>query len=358
MGKLPAVEKMLAMTQLQCLKQAITRWMPGRFRGMRAHIVKYLGYALITGLLAIALTSCPSPPPQTLRIGSNLWPGYETLYLARNLGYYDNKPIQLVDYPSGTEEVRAYRNGEIEGAGLSIDQALILAATQGNIRIIAVMDVSNGGDVILGRPGIANIKALKGKRVGVESTALGAFFIARALEKNGMTPKDIQIVSLQLTEHERAYKEGKVDAIVTFGPPKAKLLAAGAKLLFDSSQIPGEIVDTLVVRTDAIAKSADTIQALVNGRFRALDYLEKHPQDSAQRIAPRTQVTPEQIQAAFKGLKQPNLADNQRLLDQSDPALINGMRRLVEIMLEEGLLPKAIDPATILDDRFIKNAKT
>jgi NitT/TauT family transport system substrate-binding protein len=201
------------------------------------------------------------------------------------------------------------------------------------------------------------MKALKGKRVGVESTALGAFFIARALEKNDMTAKDIQIVSLELTEHERAYKDGKVDAVVTFGPARIKLLEAGAKLLFDSSQIPGEIVDTLAVSTEAIANSPETIQALVDGRFRALDYFEKNPKDAATRMAKRTKVTPEQILEAFKGLSQPNLQANQKLLDKSDPALINGMTKLVKIMVENKLLPKTIDPASILDDRFIKKAK-
>jgi NitT/TauT family transport system substrate-binding protein len=313
---------------------------------------------LSLGILAIAVTGCPQTPSSPLRIGTNLWPGYETLHLAKNLGYYDQQNIKLVDYPSGTEEVRAYRNGEIEGAGLSIDQALVLAATQGDVKIIAVMDVSDGGDVILGKPEITNIKALKGKRVGVESTALGAYFLARALEKNGLSPKDVQIVSLELTEHERAYKEGKVDAVVTFGPARVKLLAAGAKLLFDSSQIPGEIVDTLVVRQSAIDNSAKDIQALVNGRFRALDYLTKNPQEAAARIAPRTQVTPEQILDAFKGLRQPDLAENQKLLDQSNPALINGMRGLVKVMVENKLLSKEIDPALILDDRFVKNAKS
>ena len=319
--------------------------------------VKYLIFSIVTGILAIAITNCTTPPSSPLRIGANLWTGYETLYLARNLGYYDQQPIKLVDYPSGTEEVRAYRNHEIEGAGLSIDQALSIAATQDNIKIITIMDVSHGGDVILGKPEIANIKALKGKRVGVESTALGAFFISRALEKNGMSVKDIQIVSLELTEHERAYKQGKVDAVVTFGPARIKLLAAGAKLLFDSSQIPGEIVDILAVSKEAITNSSDTIQSLVNGRFRALDYLEKNPQDAASRIAKRTQVTPEQILNAFKGLRQPNLQENQKLLDKSDPALVNSMRKLVQIMVENKLLPKAIDPVNLLDDRFIKNAK-
>ena len=149
------------------------------------HNLKQILLSLLAVFVAIALTNCTPKTNTPLRIGSNLWTGYETLYLARDLGYYNDKPIRLVDYPSGTEEVRAYRNKEIEGAGLSIDQALVLAATQENIRIIAIMDVSNGGDVILGKPEFTDMKALKGKRVGVESTALGAFFIARALEKNG-----------------------------------------------------------------------------------------------------------------------------------------------------------------------------
>jgi NitT/TauT family transport system substrate-binding protein len=96
---------------------------------------------------------------------------------------------------------------------------------------------------------------------------------------------------------------------------------------------------------------------LVNGRFRALDYFQKNTQDAATRIAKRTKVTPEQILDSFKGLSQPNLQENQKLLDQSDPALINGMRKLVDIMLDNKLIQKKIDPTKILDDRFIKNAQ-
>lgn len=319
--------------------------------------LKYLMFSFMTGILVIALVNCTPKSSSPLRIGMNLWPGYETLYLAEDLGYYDNQPIKLVDYPSGTEEVKAYRNGEIEGAGLSIDQALSIAATQENLKIIAIMDVSNGADVILGRPDIANIKALKGKRVGLEPTALGSFFIARSLEKNGMSVEDIQIVSVEPLEHEQAYKQRKIDAVVTFGPPVAKILEAGAKVLFDSSQIPGEIVDVLAVSTDAIANSPQSIQSLVNGRFRALKYLEENPQEAATRIAKRTQVTPETILNAFKGIDQLNLEENQKLFNQNDPSFVLGSKKLISIMREKKLLPKDIDINTILDDQFIKNAK-
>jgi NitT/TauT family transport system substrate-binding protein len=102
--------------------------------------IKYLVFVGFLIIFAIALTNCNNQIVTPIRIGANLWTGYETMYLARDLGYYDNKPIKLVDYPSGTETVRAYRNKEIEGAGLSIDQVIALAATQDNIRIIAIME--------------------------------------------------------------------------------------------------------------------------------------------------------------------------------------------------------------------------
>lgn len=308
--------------------------------------------ALCTAILA----SCTKAEPP-LRVGANVWPGYETLYLARSLGYYDNTPIRLVDYPSGTEEVRAYRNGDIEAAGISIDQALVLAATNPDVRIVVVMDFSNGGDVILGKPEIKNMQGLKNKPVGVEANALGAFIITRALEQKGMSPQDIKIVSLGVSEHERAFKQGTVDAVVTFGSARTKLLAAGAKLLFDSSQIPGEIVDVLIVRDEVINKQPKALQALVDGRFRALDYLTKNPQDAAIKIAPRTGLTPDQFLESLKGLRSPDLQENQKLLGKRDPSLLKGVKRLSEVMLDNKLLPKAVDTSLLLDDRLVKNVK-
>jgi len=296
-------------------------------------------------------------PSLPVRIGSNLWPGYETLYLARDLGFYNNTTIKLIDYPSATEEVRAYRYGEIEGAGLSADLVLSLAATHNNIRIVAIMNISDGGDVILGKPGIKEMKDLMGKRVGVESTSLGAFVIARALELNDMSTQDIEIVSLELSEHEMAYKNDQVDAIVTFYPVKSALLSMGANILFDSTQIPGEIVDVLVVSQDAIANSPQTVQKLVDGHFFALNYLNTNPQEAATIMAKRSQVSPEEFLNSLDGLKQPNLNDNLELLNKSNPSLIKAMEKLEKIMLKNNLLPNTVEITDIFDDSFVKNVK-
>ncbi|WP_231598079.1 ABC transporter substrate-binding protein [Synechococcus sp. CBW1002] len=304
--------------------------------------------------LPVFLVSCGVVPQQTLRIGANLWPGYETLYLARELGYYKDKPIRLFDYPSGTEQVKAYRNSEIDGAGLSIDQVLDLAATQANIKIIAVMDFSSGGDVILGQPEIKNVKALMGRRIGVESTALGAFLLARALERNGLHPQDVQIVSLELADHEQAFRNREIDAVVTFGPARSRLLEEGATQIFDSSMIPGEIIDVLVVSDDAIARNPKAVQALVDGRFKALGYFERNPLLAAKLMAKRTQVRPAQLLDSFQKLKQPSLQENQALLGQKNANLALSINKLVDLMIKNRLIDKRVDPSALLDDQFVR----
>ena len=333
-------------------RQEAVRWRQ-RILSIGPRLAWFLRGMVALALVA-ALTSCFGPPSMPLRIGANLWTGYETLFLARDLGELEGKPIQLFDFPSGTEEVRAYRNNEIDGAGLSIDQVITLADTQGDIRIIAIMDYSNGGDVILARPGLTRMRDLKGKRIGVEATALGAFFLGRALELNDMTPQDVKAVSLELVDHEAAYKAGRVDAVVTFGPARINLLQAGAIPLFDSAMIPGEIVDTLAASTQAIADNAENLQALVAARFKALDYFQMNPADAARRMARRTQVKPQEMLAAFRLLKQTSLEENVALLTQRDPTLVTSMTNLIRVMHDSGLIKEKMDPASLLDAQFVE----
>ena len=310
--------------------------------------------AAIGSLVGLSiLVGCSRAPAAPLRVATNLWTGYETLHLAESLGYYKDTPIQLVNLPSGSEEVRAFRNGNLEAAGISLDQALVLATTNPDLRIVTVMDFSEGGDVILAKPEFATLQALKGKRVGVEANALGAYVITRAMETVGLSTKDIKIVSLGLSEHERAFNVGTVDAVVTFGPARSKLLGTGAKELFTSAQIPGEVVDVLIVRESVITKQPEVVQALVKGRFQALNYLTTQPQEAAQRIAPRTGVTPAQFLESLKGLRSPDLQQNQKLLSKGDQALVQATKRLISVMVENKLLPHAIDPVPLLDDRLV-----
>jgi NitT/TauT family transport system substrate-binding protein len=298
--------------------------------------------------LGLALAGCARQPEPALRIGTNVWIGSEPLYLARELGRLDPAVVQLVEYPSASEVLRAFRNQAIDGMVISLDELFGLAVDGLQPRIILVVDVSNGADVVVGRRGLRSMRDLKGKSVAVESSALGAFVLSRALAVNGMQASDVSVVHLESNEQPGAFEKGQVDAAVTFDPYTAQFHAAGAKTLFDSSQIPGEIVDLLAVRASVLEKEPKSIQALLTGWFGAIDYMQSDPKDAARRMGIRQQTTGEQFLEAQRGLHVPSRQENLKMLGGPEPGLAVTGRRLLALMLDANLLRTGLDIETVL----------
>lgn len=299
-------------------------------------------------IVALALSACRAEPTPTFRIGTNVWPGYEPLFLARQLGYLTTA-VRLVEYSSATEVISAFRNGAIEAAALTLDETLLLAQHEQAPRIVLVMDVSHGADAILGRTDVGSISAMKGRRVGVEHTAVGAYLLTRALQLNGLTWADLTIVPVHIDEHERAFRDGSVDAVVTFEPTRSRLRAAGARELFTSAHIPGEIMDVLAVRAHALERHRRELDTLLAGWFRALEYLNQHPREAAARIAPRMRLGPDEVLASYQGVTLPDAADNRALLAGATPQLLSTMNRLGAVMIDQKLLARPIDAASLLE---------
>jgi NitT/TauT family transport system substrate-binding protein len=306
---------------------------------------------LATVILSVLLTGCNGASHEPLSIATNQWPGYEPLYLARGLDYFSRDEIRLVELPSASKVIQAYRAGAVHAAALTLDETLLLLQDHVPARILLVMDVSNGADVVMARPGVETLADLKGKRIGVESFALGAYMLARALEVGKLDPSDVVIVPLTVDQHEEAYLSGKVDALVTFEPVRTKLTQAGAHVLFDSSRIPNEIFDVLVINPQYMQKNPRQVARIKSAWFRALDFMRLHPDDAARRMAQRQAITPEEFLASLKELEIPDRDENIRLLEGSAPAILPPARRLAKVMRDDWLLHDTVDPAALLDRR-------
>jgi NitT/TauT family transport system substrate-binding protein len=303
---------------------------------------------LLACLAALALAGCMRQPETALRIGTNVWIGSEPLYLARELGHLDPATVQLVEYPSASEVLRAFRNQAIDGMVISLDELFGLAADGLQPRILLIVDVSNGADVVVGRRGMRTMHDLAHKSVAVESSALGAFVLSRALALNAMQASDVNVVHLESNEQPGAFEKGLVDGAVTFDPYRAQFLRAGAEILFDSRQIPGEIVDLLAVRASVIDREPKAIDALLSGWFSALDYMKRAPADAARRMGIRQQVSGEQFLDGLKGLHIPTRQENLKMIGGMHPELAVTGRRLLALMLDAKLLSSSVDIEQIL----------
>ncbi len=310
-----------------------------------------LKHLLFFGLFL--LTGCEPPIQSTLKVGTNLWPGYEPLYLAQNLGLLENKAIKLVELPSATEVSRAFRNKALDVAALTLDESLVLLQYVPDLRIILVMDISKGADVLLAKPSIQSLAELKGKRVGVENTAVGAILLDGALQKAKLTISDIEFRSITADNHESAYNEGQIDAVVTFEPHKIRLMSQGAIKLFDSSQIPGRIVDVLVTRQSVIDTHKKILKIIVAAHFQALEYIKSSPDDAALRIAPRLGVKNNEVMKQFEGIILPGLPENQRYLSINTHALSKSIEELTALMSKKQLFFKTINTSQLIDGGFL-----
>ncbi len=314
-----------------------------------------IGIFAAVAVAAFTLSACANKPEPILRIGTNIWPGYEPLYLAANQGFISKSSINLIEFSSATQVTQAYRNGVIDAATLTLDEVLLLANTPNQEpQIIFAMDFSNGGDAIVAKPEFKALADLKGRRIGVEDTALGAYVLVRALDSAKLTLNDVQIVSMPWSEHQQAYENNLVDALVTFEPTSGTLLAAGANKLFDSSQIPGEVIDVLVVRKEYLEENPDTVLALVTGWFDALEYQRQNPELAAEFMAQRENISTQAFMDSLEGLQFAGVEENSKLFSNQAQELKATIKDLEAVMLRHKFISAPIDSTTIIDETIIQ----
>ncbi len=301
--------------------------------------------AVVFGALVVETLETWSGNRETetpLLLGTNLWLGYEPLFLARDLGHFDEDSVRLVECSSSSQVIRQFRDNTIQAAALTMDEVLLLRERGLDLRVVLVMDISQGGDAVLARADVQDLADLRGRKVGVENSALGAFVLTRALQKVDLSAQDVTIVSVEADEHELAFLSQKIDAVVTFDPVRNRLLAAGAIQLFDSTEMPNEIFDVLVVRADAWEQHQTHLVTVLRGWFKALQYLEQNPDEALRSMSARIKLTSEQIKQGQQGFRAPSLQENLSLLGGQPSLLEENARRLSTVMVDNRLLGKQV----------------
>jgi NitT/TauT family transport system substrate-binding protein len=309
------------------------------------------------GCAAAGVSACGDDAPAPLRFAAQPWPGYEMLFLARRRGYMQDQPLRLIETPSASASLRALANRTVEGAALTLDEVLTGRARGLPLVVVAVVDVSMGADVVLVRPGKAGpLKSLEGRTVGVEPSATGAVMLAAYLESQRLLFSQIHVMELAVDQHVNAYRNGLVDALVTYEPACTLLKGLGAQEVFSSAAIPGRIVDTLAMRKEVLQTQPDAVRQLVGSHFRALHDWRADPQTVAPLLAVRLQLPPDQVAGTFSHIDLPDVPANQAWLGAppiSPPRLMPVAGELQQVMLRAALLPRLMDLSDLADARFL-----
>lgn len=305
-------------------------------------------------LILATVSGCSESVRSPMRVGLLIWPAYELPYLAHHLGYYEDLNIQLVEFRTPAEVLHAYQSGGLDAIAVTTDYLVELASRDPAHRAVMVVNVSLGADALLARPGIHALEDLRGRRIGVERSALGRYVLTRALDHGGLGRDDIEIVSVDYPDTPRAYRQNRVDAVVTYEPYRTRILAMGAVELFSSRDIPGEIVDVLITRADAIESRSLQLHGLVDGWLRAVDAFNRNARANADVMLQRNQLTFDQYRRALAGMKLADRAQNRQMLRGPDPDILQSLQRIESTMRSEKFIDNPVRLERLIDARFLE----
>lgn len=310
---------------------------------------EFLGLSIAAGLSAAGLSGCSDSGP--LRFGIHPWIGYEPLYLADDFNWLP-ETVALVPGTSAKDSMEGLLSGALNGAALTLDETIRLWSRGLELVVVAVADVSAGADVLMVRPTIAGLSALKGQRIAVELNGVSGIMLLKILEVAGLGPNEVIKVDLPVDQHAEAWSRGEVDASVCYEPTASVIENSGGVRLFDSSDIPETIFDLLVVTRETAETNRSAVLDLVEAHFAGLQHMVRSMHDSVYRIADRQGIAPDDVRAALATVMLPDLAANQRYLMASG-RLETVVRSLSRLMVKEGLVTRVPEFQHLSDSSFL-----
>lgn len=179
--------------------------------------------------------------------------------------------VQINDY---VESINQYTAGGFDGCVMTNMDALTIPAAGGiDSTALIVGDFSNGNDGIVLK-GKSQLSDIKGQSINLVELSVSHYLLARALEKQGLSEKDIKVVNTSDADMASAFASADVTAAVTWNPILSEIIKTpGSHKVFDSSQIPGEIIDLMVVNTERLKAHPELGKALTGAWYEVMSIM-------------------------------------------------------------------------------------
>ncbi|MBF0219114.1 MAG: ABC transporter substrate-binding protein [Gammaproteobacteria bacterium] len=244
---------------------------------------------------------------------------------------------------STTSVLRVMSNGQLDAAMLTLDEAIKFQSETGlPLCIPLVIDYSDGADALLVNAQTFHLKGPEKVKIGYESTATGGYMLRRSLDFLAITANAINAIPLHPNEHLDAFRSGAVDGIITFEPYLSKIHKAGGVIRFSSSDIPGEIIDVLVVRQQVWNSRQESVNLLIDDLFRkGVAIITAGEAEVISAISQNLKSDGNAIANALKGIHFPTAAENRAFIKETLPSVVN---HISNYLIEEKIIAK---PSTL-----------
>jgi NitT/TauT family transport system substrate-binding protein len=181
--------------------------------------------------------------------------------------------IEVVQYSDYSKSLALFSEGRIHGVTSTlIDSA---ASIERDSTVLVPGDYSNGNDGICSKTA-TTVKRLAEEPIYLPELSVSHYLLERARELSGLTPHHPHIINTPDSKIEAVFHRKDVEHIVTWNPHLQKICGErNSHLIFDSTKIPTEILDALLVDTETLQKHPALGDALLKIWFETVDQIHK-----------------------------------------------------------------------------------
>ena len=185
--------------------------------------------------------------------------------------------IQLTQVNDYVESINQYTAGGFDACVMTNMDMLTIPAAGGVDSTALIMgDFSNGNDGIVLKGKGKKLSDIKGQKINLVELSVSHYLMARALESAGLHERDIKVVNTSDADIVGAFAAADSTAVVTWKPQLSEILKTpNTSLVFDSSKIPGEIMDLMVVNTATLKANPKLGKALVGAWYETMGVMFK-----------------------------------------------------------------------------------
>ncbi len=225
-------------------------------------------------LLGALLFSTPVYAKEKFRIAWSIYVGWMPWEFGHQQGIvkkwadkYDIE-IEVVQINDYIESINQYTTGAFDACTMTNMDALTIPAAGGvDSTALIIGDFSNGNDaIVLKKKSI--LADIKGQNVNLVELSVSHYLLVRGLESVGLRERDIKVINTSDADMVSVFTSEDVTSAVTWNPLLREILAfPDTHKAFDSSQIPGEIIDLMVVNTETLKENPKLGMALTGAWY-------------------------------------------------------------------------------------------
>lgn len=311
-------------------------------------------------LFAGASPALAATPKKNFRMAWSIYAGWMPWPYAQQSGilkkwadkYGITIELKQMDY---IESINQYTAGQFDAVLATNMDALTIPAAGGvDTTALIVGDYSNGNDGLTLK-GKSSLKDIKGQKVNLVELSVSHYFLARALATVGLSERDVKVVNTSDADIVAAWKTPAVTAAASWNPQLAEIRKEpNTHLVFDSSKIPGEILDMAVVNTEVLKANPALGKALVGAWFETLAVMTgKDAKATAARTA-MAKLSGTDLPGYEAQLKTTKLfyTPRETLAFTTSPSLVSGMDLVRKFSFDHGLLGQGAPNVNVIGIQF------